>query len=169
MKPTTLLIVLGVVFAVGGLLALANPFAASIAVTTIVGIVFLFGGVLQLWVAFSNREDQHRIWHGLVGLLGIVAGVFLLANPLSGMVSLTLMLGILFLITGIIRLVMAISLRGSSYCWSLLISGGASVLIGMLVFADFGAAAGSLLGILLGIELLVEAAAFITMGLVARR
>ncbi|WP_373355752.1 HdeD family acid-resistance protein [Pseudoroseicyclus sp. CXY001] len=169
MRSWLILILIGVIFGLGGIAALANPFAASIAATTIVGLVFLFGGVLQLWMAWSDREDAHRIWHGVVGLMGLVAGVFLLADPLSGLVSLTLFLGILFLITGIARLAVALRLRGSGPFWPLLLSGLASLVIGVLVFADFGTAAGTLLGILLGVELLVEAAAFLTLGLVARR
>ncbi|NDV02596.1 HdeD family acid-resistance protein [Pseudoroseicyclus tamaricis] len=169
MKSWLILVIIGVVFALGGLVALANPFAASIAATTIVGFVFLFGGVVGLWMAFSDKEDRHRVWHGVVAIAAIIAGVFLVADPLSGMISLTLMLGLLFFVLGVARIIVALSMRGSPYLWVMILSGALSILIGVLVFIDFETAAGTLLGLLLGVELLVEAAAFITMGFAARR
>lgn len=168
MKTSTILMLLGAFFALGGILALANPFAASLAVASLVGVVFLIGGALQLWFAFSDAAQPHRLWNGFVGLLGVLAGVFLLADPLSGLVSLTLLLGILFLMTGIARIIGAIALKGSPLFWLLLISGAGSVLLGILIFVWFPAAASSLLGLLLGFELIAEGAALIALGLKAR-
>ena len=159
---------LGLFLIIGGVLSLANPFAASVAVTTLVGIFFLVSGVLGLWFVFRDATQQHRVWNGIVAAMGLIAGVFLLANPLKGMVSLTLILGILFLITGVARLIMAFRLRETQFFWLLLLSGGASALIGILVFSNFAAAAATLLGLLLGIELLAEGVALVALGLIAR-
>jgi uncharacterized membrane protein HdeD (DUF308 family) len=168
LRPSLLVLLLGVLLIVGGVLALANPFAASLAVTTLVGAFLLVGGALQLWMAFSDATDPHRLWNGLVGALGILTGIVLLADPLSGVVSLTLVLGVMFLVTGAMRLIVAFRVRETPFFWMLLLSGAASVLIGVLVFSDFGSAATSLLGILLGIQLLAEGAALVALGLLAR-
>jgi uncharacterized membrane protein HdeD (DUF308 family) len=145
-----------------------NPFAASLAVTTLVGLFFLVSGILQLWLAFGNAGDPQRLWHGLTGLLGIVAGIFLLANPLQGLVSLTLILGVVFLVTGIARLVMAWRLRDRPMFWLILLSGAVSTLLGIMIFGNFAAAATALLGLLLGFQLIAEGAALVALGLLGR-
>ena len=168
MKSDTVLILLGIVLMVGGGLALANPFAASIAVTTLVGAFFLLAGALQLWVALT-APVPHRIATGLIGVLGLLAGVSLIANPLAGVISLTLLVGIVFLITGAARLGMAWRLRETPLFWFLLLSGAASVLIGFLVVGNIAAAATTLLGLLLGIQLLADGIGLIALGLTHRR
>ncbi|GHF35739.1 HdeD family acid-resistance protein [Seohaeicola zhoushanensis] len=169
MKASTALLVIGVLLIIGGIFALANPLAASIAVTTLVGAMFLASGVLQAWFLFRDPGAHHRLWNAFVALLTIVAGVWLLANPLAGTVSLTLMLGVVFLIMGIARLLISSRLSGTPFFWLMLLSGAASTLIGVLVFTDFQSAATSLLGILLGIQLLAEGAGLVAIGLFSRR
>jgi uncharacterized membrane protein HdeD (DUF308 family) len=169
MKPSSLLILLGVVLLVGGVLAIADPFAATLAVTTLVGILLAVAGVGQLWAAFAGGDLPHRLWTGLIGALGLVVGIDLIANPLEGMVSLTLLAGVLFLLTGAIRLWVAFRLREAPQFWPILISGAASVLIGSMIFADILAAATTLLGLLLGIQLLADGVGLLALGLFARR
>ncbi len=169
MRTGTLLILLGIVLMVGGGLALANPFAASLAVTTLVGAFLLLAGVLQLGVALVNSAVPHRLWTGFVGLLGLLAGLSLLTDPLAGVVSLTLLVGIVLLMTGAVRLGMAWRLRQTPLFWFLLLSGAASVLIGVLVAGNIAAAATSFLGLLLGIQLLADGIGLIALGLIGRR
>ncbi|WP_109465290.1 HdeD family acid-resistance protein [Albibacillus kandeliae] len=169
MKASTLMIVMGALLLLGGILALANPFAASITVTTLVGAFFLVAGIIQAWALFQDKTAQHRMWNGVVALLTIIAGVWLLANPLKGMVSLTIIVGALFFVMGLVRIMLAFQLRGSPLFWLLLLSGVASVLIGAFVFSDFASAATTLLGVLLGIQLLAEGVGLIALGYFARK
>lgn len=169
MKISTILFILGAFFILGGILALANPFAASLTVTVLTGAVFLVGGALQTWFAFSDQTMPHRVWNGVIGLLGIIAGVSLLANPLGGVLSLTFLLAILFLMTGAARLAGAVSLRGSALFWPLLLSGLASVVLGGLILTMFPEAAGNVLGLLLGLELVAEGIALVILGIASRK
>lgn len=168
----TAMILIGIFLIIGGVLALVNPFAASLAVTTLVGAFFLVGGVFQLWTAFSSKEMStgQKIWMAVVALLGIIIGIWLMANPLRGMVSLTLVVGALFFATGLVRIVMAFGhFQDSVMRWVMIISGVASVIIGGIIFFNFAAAAVSALGILLGIQLLFEGVGMIAMGLAIRK
>ncbi|MCW1931480.1 HdeD family acid-resistance protein [Pararhodobacter zhoushanensis] len=169
MRSSTVLIVLGVILGVGGLLAIANPFAASLAVTTLVGMLLILSGALQLWVGVTDKDAAHRIWTALIGLVGLIAGVSLIANPLAGVISLTLLVGIVFLITGGARLGMAWRLRETRLFWFLLLSGAASLLIGFMVVGNIAAAATTLLGLLLGIQLLADGLGLLALGLTARK
>ena len=69
---------------------------------------------------------------------------------------------------GLVRLTMAFRKRDTPLFWVLLLSGAVSALIGVMVFGNFGAAATTLLGLLLGIQLLAEGVALIALGFVAR-
>jgi len=169
MRNGGLLIVLGVLLLLGGIAALANPFAASLAVTTLVGIVLIISGATQLWLAFAHSGDPHRLWTAIVAIVALIAGISLIANPLSGVISLTILVGVLFLIMGVSRLVMAFRMRETPYFWLLLLSGAASAIIGILVFSNIMAAATTLLGLLLGIQLLADGIALISLGLFARK
>ncbi|NIZ11626.1 HdeD family acid-resistance protein [Pseudooceanicola sp. HF7] len=169
MKVSSALIFIALMLLIGGVLALMNPFAASLAVTTLVGIFFLASGVIQAWILFRAQAHDHRLWNGFVALLTIVAGVWLLANPLQGTVSLTLILGVVFFVMGVVRLLMATQLGGTPFLWLAILSGVASVGIGLLVFFDFASATSALLGLLLGFQLLAEGIGLMTFGVVARR
>ncbi|QPM91087.1 HdeD family acid-resistance protein [Pseudooceanicola algae] len=169
MKVSTTLIAVAALLLIGGVLALMNPFAASLAVTTMVGIFFLASGIIQAWILFKADAHDLRLWNAFVALLTIVAGVWLLANPLQGTVSLTLILGVVFFVMGIVRLMMATRLAGTPFLWLAVLSGVASVGIGLLVFFDFASAAPTLLGLLLGFQLLAEGLGLLTFGIVIRR
>ncbi|MEO6300526.1 MAG: DUF308 domain-containing protein [Paracoccaceae bacterium] len=169
MRNGTLLSLLGVVMMIGGVLALANPFAASLAVTSLVGAFLIFSGAVQLWMAIADTGHAHRWWTGLVAVVALVAGVSLLANPLQGLISLTLLVGITLLIMGIARLAMAFRLRETRMFWPLLLSGAVSALVGLMVISNIMAAATTLLGVLLGIQLLADGVALVALGLMARR
>ena len=168
MRYSYLMIVLGVLVAIGGVLALANPFAASLTVTTLVGIIFLVGGAGQLWLAVTHPAMPERFWTGLIGLIALIAGVSLIADPLGGLVTLTVLLGILLIVGGIGRLLLAYALRETRFFWILLITGAAGILIGGLIFSNIAEAATSLLGLLLGIQLLVEGVALVILGIAVR-
>ena len=95
--------------------------------------------------------------------------VSVLANPLQGLVSLTLLIGALFLVGGVIRVTMAMGQRDSMVFWAILLSGAASAVIGILVLANLFAAATTLLGLLMGIHLLADGIALVSLGVISRR
>ena len=169
MKLPTMFIAFGALMVLGGILALSNPFAASLAVTTLVGIFLLIGGIGQLWAAFSSPDDAHRMLHGFLGLMALILGVMLTADPVAGTLSLTLLVGFLFLLNGAGRLGIAFRMQQSRYFWLLVLSGALSALIGILVFGNVASAATTLLGILLGVQLLAEGATLIALGVIARQ
>ena len=73
-------IILGVISILAGVLALANPMAATLAAEQIAGWGFLIVGVLQIFLAFRAEGWGARIWAILVALAFILLGIALLGG-----------------------------------------------------------------------------------------
>ncbi|VDC23189.1 HdeD family acid-resistance protein [Pseudogemmobacter humi] len=173
MKGSTASFLAGGLAILGGLAALIFPLFASLAVTGLVGGVFLVSGALGLFAAFSDRNLPDRGWLGLFSLLQLVLGIWILANPLAGMISLTVMAGALFLATGLLRVVWAFRIgnlagRGQGF-WLFLLSGVISAALGLWVLIFPLQASPFLLGTLIAIELLSAGAALIALGLALKK
>lgn len=163
------LAIFGVISLIAGILALANPFAASLAATLLAGWVFVAMGVMQIIQSFQVRGWSGFLWALLFGVLALLVGLSLVFDPLAGMISLTLLVAILFLVTGAIKIMYAFSLRPvSGWLWVLL-SGVVSVVLAIMIFADFPWAAAAVLGILLGVELISNGVLFLFVALGLRR
>ncbi|MDQ6437716.1 HdeD family acid-resistance protein [Mesorhizobium sp. LHD-90] len=148
------LAILGVISLIGGILALANPFAATLAAVFLAGWTFLLFGVLQIVQAFSVKGWPGFLWSLLLGVITAVVGVSLLTNPTAGAISLTMLVAILFLVLGVVKLMYAFSLRPVSGWGFVALSGVISILLGIMILSDFPWSATAVLGILLAVELL---------------
>lgn len=159
---------IGVLSFVFGLLALGNAVAASLAITIMLGTLFAIAGAAQLWAGFSGATHDNRGFSILWGLLSLMIGVSFIANPAEGTVSLTIIVTAFLFASGLIRLLMAWRMRESRLFWTLLLSGAVTVFLAVYIMAAFATISLSLLGILLGIELLVDGAGLIGFGLFLR-
>jgi uncharacterized membrane protein HdeD (DUF308 family) len=154
MSSRILWIIMGALSILAGILALANPLAATLTAVTLAGWAFLLIGVLDLFAAFRGQEEGSKFWAICVGIAFILMGILLLARPLHGVVSLTLAVAILFLVTGAFKVVWSFQLRGSSAFWMVLLSGIVSMLLAFMIFSNFPASAATILGVLLAVELI---------------
>ena len=160
--PTTLrerwgwLLAFGIAQIIAGVLAIAVPPAASLAAVLIFGWVLIVSAVFHVVHAFKVRKWPGFALHLLGGLLYAAAGVVVLLFPLGGALTLTLLLAALFVAEGVVRTVMALKLRpGEGWGW-FLAGGVASILLGVILFLGWPAAAIWAIGLLLGINLIVS-------------
>src|SRR5882757_8740791 len=84
------------------MLAVASPLMAAVAVDVLVAWLIVLAGVVHLVVALHSREAGSVIWRLLVGLAYLFFGGYLIARPVAGVASLTLLLASLFLVEGIL-------------------------------------------------------------------
>ena len=162
MKNSSKLLLVGAACLLGGILALANPFAASLATEIFLGWMFLIAGASGLAVAFTLSDD--RLGTAFVALAMILIGIFMLFNPLAGLVALTVLIAMMLLISGMLRILLARSMAGSPGFWFHLLSGGLSVVLGLALFAGFPKTAENLIGLFLGLELVLVAVALLSLG-----
>ena len=147
-------LLIGIVMIVGGVAALLNPFAATVTAEQIAAWFFIFGGILQIIAVFQGEGWGAKIWALVLAVVFLWLGISLLANPLAGILSLTLVAAIMFLASGLAKVFFSFSVRGTGYFWPVLLSGAISVILALMVFSNFPQSAAVLLGILLAVELL---------------
>jgi uncharacterized membrane protein HdeD (DUF308 family) len=155
----------GILSVIAGLVALTNPLAATIAAELIAGWAFLVIGLFTGYVAYQEDTSKDRIW-GLLTAIGIaLVGTTLLYNPLAGILSLTLIVGLLFLVTGVSKVLLAFADREHREFWAILASGLLSIVLAVMVFANFPQSAASILGIVLGVELISNGVSLVAMSI----
>ena len=54
----------------------------------------MIAGIVQITYAFGSRKDGHIAWKLIIGVLYVLAGILIAANPLQGVLTLALVLGI---------------------------------------------------------------------------
>ena len=154
----------GVLMLVLGVLALVFPIMASVWVTTVVAVAFLVGGIVG-WINNLMRAKQLSrwltFWRLVVSTVFVVAGVSMIqqlgAGP-AGVVlpvaSLSLAIGIVFLVEGAVASVVSLAHREiKGWGWGLL-NGLITLILGGLILSLPAASLLSVLGILVGISFL---------------
>jgi uncharacterized membrane protein HdeD (DUF308 family) len=160
----------GIVLLILGLFAIVIPNVATLAVEVFIGWVLLLSGVVGLITTFRMRSAPGFGWSLLSAVIAIAAGVILLAWPLSGVLSLTLILTAFLTIEGVASIMMALThRRGFSARWALLlVSGLVDLFLAALIFLGLPATAAWAIGLLVGINMVFGGSALISMALQAR-
>ncbi len=91
--------VLGVLTVVVGVLLIRHPIGGVAAVALLIGIWLIAIGVIRFVTAFEELE--HRAWHAFAGILELIAGIVIVANPDIGFATLAILVGIGFIANGI--------------------------------------------------------------------
>lgn len=158
-------LIVGILSIAFGIFVLANPVAASFAVTLVAGTLFIVSGAVQLWAGFGADDGGSRLLGIGLGVLMLLLGLSFVFQPLQGIISLATLATILIAANGILRLIAGWNMRQTALFWPMLISGALSVLLAGYIVANFFEIAPSLLGILLGIELLFNGAGLMALAL----
>lgn len=153
----------GLVLVVLGFVVLGDAILATAVSVLFLGWMSLIGGVVLL-VASLFRIKSGGFWSALLGgALLAVLGVVILRNPVLTAVTLTLLAGSFFLVGGIVRIVGAFQYPHGR--WILVLSGIISIGLGLIVLLNLAEASLLLLGILLGVQTVIEG---ITLAVVGR-
>jgi uncharacterized membrane protein HdeD (DUF308 family) len=160
-------VVLGVVLAGLGVVALGNVVDATLFTTIFVGWMLVFGGVSQIVGAFMVRASAGgRILMGILGLLFIWVGFNLVSEPLKGTITLTIVVAIVLIADGIVRLIGVFAGPPGHRLLESVI-GVISIVLGIWLWTGIPTS-GLALGFFLGIELLMAGISWIVTGFMAR-
>jgi uncharacterized membrane protein HdeD (DUF308 family) len=160
----------GIVLLVLGLIAVIVPPLATLAVEILIGWLLLASGIVGLVSTFRARGAPGFSWSLVSAVIALAAGIILLTRPLSGTVSLTLVLSIFLLIEGVVSIALALRHRAdfSGRWMALLFSGLVDIILAVLIFAGLPGTAAWAIGLLVGINLMFGGGALIAMALHAR-
>jgi uncharacterized membrane protein HdeD (DUF308 family) len=165
-----LFLVEGIVLVVLGLIAIVVPPIATLAVEILFGWLFLVSGVLGLITTFWMRNAPGFWWSLLSAVLGIGAGIVLLGWPLSGVLSLTLILIVFFTIEGVASIMFALEhKRELTGRWGFMLASGiVDLVVAGIIFVGLPGTAAWAIGLLVGINMVFGGSALIAMALHAR-
>jgi uncharacterized membrane protein HdeD (DUF308 family) len=160
----------GIILFILGILAIVVPPIATIAVEVLIGWLILMSGIVGLISTLRTRGAPGFGWSLLSAVIGIVAGVVLLAWPLSGAFSLTLILTVFLILEGVVSILYALEhKRELSGRWGMMLfSGLVDLFLAGIIFAGLPGTAAWAIGLLVGINLLFGGSALISMALHAR-
>jgi uncharacterized membrane protein HdeD (DUF308 family) len=159
------IVALGVVYVIAGLIALGSVVMATVATVFLVGVMMLIAGAAEVINAFQIKTwGKFFLWI-LLGALYIVAGFVTFENPLLAAATLTLLLGLALLASGIARIVLAFSMKAATPWIWVLLSGVVTLLLGLVILAHWPVSGLYILGLFLGIDLVLAGASWIGIGL----
>jgi uncharacterized membrane protein HdeD (DUF308 family) len=159
----------GVLLIVLGVMAVGSPMIAAVAVNVVVAWLVVLAGVAHLALAFHARGAGSVIWRTLVGLAYVAFGVYLVAHPVIGVASLTLVLGSLFLVEGILDIALFFQLRAIARSRLFLLDGIVTLLLGLMIYLQWPSSSAWAIGTLVGVSLIISGVTRVMMSLAVRK
>lgn len=135
-------IVTGIIFIFIGWLLLTDTGITTLRLVQILGLFWLVAGVIDIVVSIFSQSAQNRGWKLAGGILGIIAGLVVLNNPITSSVFtiafLTYLIAFAFIFNGGIRMFLGRQAEGNKYKWSFggLILGLIYILVGLAMLGN---------------------------------
>jgi uncharacterized membrane protein HdeD (DUF308 family) len=159
----------GVSLIIVGIVAVASPFFAAVVVNTVVAWLIVMAGVVHLILAFNAFRAGTMLWRLLVGLAYLFFGGYLVVHPGLGVASLTLVLASLFLVEGILEIVLFSRMRSVQGSRWLLVDGIITLLLGLMIYAQWPSSSAWAIGTLVGVSMMVSGVTRVMLSLAVRK
>ncbi|WP_415380604.1 HdeD family acid-resistance protein [Halosimplex sp. TS25] len=159
----------GVLITVLGVLAVAAPFVTGVTVSILLGALLVFGALGHVVNAFTVGGLAGTLWQLALAILYAVAGISLLANPVIGLTTVTLLLIVYFAVEGLIEIAVGVQRRAEPHWFWYVASGAVSLVLAGLLWAGFPSTAAWAVGLLTGLHLLSTGLLLVYVGYVGRR
>ena len=145
---------IGIVAIVIGAIAILIPAVFAVGTAIFIGCILVAAGAFLAAAAFAAHGIGSFLSRLAWALLTFVVGLWLILEPHNGSITLTLVLGIYFLLMGLTRITVAFLGRGRPNAGWVGLSGTCGLIIGILVLAKFPSSADWAIGLLVGIDLI---------------
>jgi uncharacterized membrane protein HdeD (DUF308 family) len=168
-KVSTFSIVIAVLMIILGIIAMLSPWEFGIVIALIIGWSAIFNGVAQIIYGIRTHSGGHTVLEVILGLVYIIAGVYLLMHPVGGLLALTLLLACFLLVYGVFALVLAFRMKPLQGWGWVLFDAIITILLGILIWAHWPLNSEWVVGTLFGISILVSGVTRLMMSLALRR
>lgn len=168
-QASTLSILWGVLWIIGGLVAIGWPYFAAVVVNVLIAWLLVLAGLLHVIVAFHAFKAGTVFWKLLVGVAYIFAGVYMIMNPQLGVASLTLLLASLFLVEGILEIILYFQIRSLGGSVWVLVNGIITLLLGGMIYAQWPSSSAWAIGTVVGVSILFSGVSWVMLSLAVRK
>jgi uncharacterized membrane protein HdeD (DUF308 family) len=160
----------GVLLSLLGLAAIAFPIVASIATAVLFGWILIASGVVGLVGTIKSKPHLHFGWSLVSSVLTIVAGLVVAFYPLSGVITLVVVVAAWLALDGVSALMIGLDLKrtgGRAWGWSIASAAVDWILAAcLLLLGPIGGAVA--VGIIVGIDLALGGASLVMLGFAGR-
>lgn len=157
----------GVLLLVAALIVLLNPLVAGVATGLILGVMLVVYGVAAIAAGWTSLSSRARWVEILLGALALLAGIFAIADPVAGALSLVMAIGLWLLVSGGFQIAFALKARHDKG-WRLLL-GVLDVVLGLVLLFSGPLTGLAFLAIIVAISLTVRAVFLILLALALRK
>ena len=154
----------GFVLILFGIFALMSPYFMTLSIELLLGSVLVASGLVQTFRAFKGKDTTGYAMSFISAAVTLIVGLLLLFYPLEGLITLTALLAIYFLVDGIASVIFAIQNWAVTKWTGLLLSGICSLILAYLIWIGWPTTALWVIGVYVGIYLLILGFSFIVMG-----
>jgi len=158
---------MGIALMLLGIAAIGSSFIATFATVLVFGILLLLGAIFEVVTAFWGRNWRGFFLHLLTGVLYLIAGIFLINNPVGAALGLTLLVAVCLLTGGAVRIVLSLLERFDGWGW-IFLNGIVSVLLGAAIWRQWPLSGLWALGLFVGIEMLFSGLSWVMLALAVR-
>ena len=158
----------GILLVVLGTIGLGMTIWLTLASVFIFGVFLVIGGGVQIFQTFKCKGWESILWHALIAVLYVLAGLNIMADPLAASTLFTLLLAGALVGIGVVRLIMAFQLRGvKNWGWPL-IGGIAAMVLGFMILARWPVSGLWVIGLFVAIEMIFSGWSYIFIALGAK-
>jgi uncharacterized membrane protein HdeD (DUF308 family) len=159
-----LAVITGIIMLVCGILSIVSPFIAGLSVTVVVGALLLISGISQCFLAFQAGAFGKGLLIFIMGALTVVAGGYLIGQPVSGLAAITIFLAAYFVVTGIFELIGAFQIRGADGWGWMLFNAIITLVLGVMIWRQFPVSGIWAVGTLFGVKMIFSGWALFLIG-----
>ncbi len=158
---------IGILLILLGTLSIGAATAVTVVSMMFFGALLLIGGIVQAVNAIKTRHGRGFLVNVLTALLYIVVGIMMLIHPAVGAITLTLLLAVFYTVSGLFKIVAAMSSRHAQWGW-LLFSGIVSLILGLIIWAQWPISGLWVIGLFIGIDMIIVGWIWVTLALSAK-
>jgi uncharacterized membrane protein HdeD (DUF308 family) len=162
--------ILGIAMVVLGSIAISWACLATITVTAtwLFGFLLLGSGIAEIVHSFWVGRWSGTLVHLLIGVLYIMVGFLIIDQPENAAVQLTLLIAIFLMVSGVFRIIAAVSEQFTGWGWVML-NGIVTFFLGLMIYKQWPASSLWVIGLFIGIDLIFNGWSWIMLSLGLRR
>ena len=145
-------LLIGIITFVLGLIVTLRPSGSLNVIAVLIGLLMVVSGLFHLLRVFGSGQE-HRVWHGIAGLLLVVIGVVLIRHLHLTVAVIGLIIGISWIVEGVATLIAAFGSSREGRGWWIFF--GIVTLIGGIVITAWPVESVTAIAVLIGIWFII--------------